>query len=146
MKNSGKDSQKAFEEFIRLLGKSAFLRRVTDMAEIRALNPKVKALKFPAQPADFIATINGWMHYAEVKSSQSPTSFSFGKLEKEQWRCATLQTAAGGDYVFYIHSMALGRWFRVPACLILQRRDAGHNSIKWSELEDFAWNPGSLMR
>jgi penicillin-binding protein-related factor A (putative recombinase) len=132
-KNTGTPSQSAFENIIAQLGKRAYIVRFPDAKEIKG---RTGASGYTVDaPSDYILTINGLMEYAEVKSTVDPVSFSISKIRTSQWNAARKQLAAGGDYWFYIHSLELDRWYRVPAQYLLFYRHT-KKSHKWSELEE----------
>lgn len=138
-RNTGKPSEQEFETHWRRLGKRAFCFRLADAAEITGLAGKVVAAR--AQPSDYIVTHEGLTNYAEVKSTTDPLKFPFSLLKPKQTAFATFVTAAKGEYPVYVHSLHLGRWYRVPYQLILDTRDAGKASLPWTALEPYSWTP-----
>lgn len=87
-----------------------------------------------SHPSDFIVTDHGVTFFAEVKSSQDPTSFPFAAVQKAQWSAAIQTTSAGGLYYFFIRSEVLKKWFRIPANLMIDMRSDGVKSVKWEHL------------
>jgi penicillin-binding protein-related factor A (putative recombinase) len=134
-KNTGTPSQDEFEARIALLGKKAYLHKITDTKEVRGLT-KTKAWT-KAQPSDYILTVNGAMHYAEVKSTTDPLCFRKSNITTDQLAAARQQLAAGGQYWFYIHRLLDGAWFKVPASLfVLPNKDR----FRWADFDAFAWS------
>ena len=88
-----------------------------------------------AHPSDYIVVDKGCTFFAEVKSSQDEVSFPFASIQKSQWSGAMQTTSASGLYYFFIKSEFLGKWFRVPAYLMINMREQGHKSVKWEHLK-----------
>jgi len=139
IKNTGKASERAFEQHWASYGKLAHLERRHDMAFVRGLNPELKGIKFPAQPSDYLLSHNGHVYYCEVKSCGNKTSFPFSQFEKEQWKAMMRVTSAGGYYLVFIHNTNTDQWYRVPALLILKTDKEGHKSLTWDSLREFRW-------
>jgi hypothetical protein len=134
MRNTGKSSEAEFEAIFARLGKTAFLERLADAAEIFGRVGRMGRVR--AQVSDYIAVLDGITHLAEVKSTQDPTAFRFSLIKKKQWAKATMMTRAGGTYVFYVHRLQSGDWFRVP----FQALEANSKrSLSWVELECYKW-------
>ena len=133
--NTGKSSEALFQAHWASHGKAAYLERRIDAAHVRGMNPGLRALAFPAQPSDYILTFEGRTHYCEVKSCQNKTAFPFRQIEKGQWAAATLVTAAGGSYVFFLHNLNTNLWYCVPAKIILAIKKSDQESVKWDWLE-----------
>lgn len=138
-RNTGKPSETEFQNHWRRLGKRAFCFRLADAAEISGRAGKVVAAR--AQPSDYIVTFDGVTTFAEVKSTIDPLKFPFSLLKPAQIAFATFTVAAKGEYPVYVHSLHLGRWFRVPYQLILETRAAGKASLPWTALEPYSWTP-----
>jgi len=130
-----KKAQKDFENTFKALGKRAWVCRLSDTAEAKALSGPRAMIS--AQPSDYIVVVDGHLFFAEVKSSSSKTSFSKHGIRPSQMAAARMVTAAGGDYYFFIKSEHLNKWFKVPAHIIIDNRDKA--SVKWTELEDYEW-------
>ena len=134
IKNTGTEAQDEWEVLMRKIYRNkAHIHRVTDSAEVRGM---AGAGFTKPQPSDYIVTVGGRMFYAEVKSSNNPTSFPFKDITLGQKAAAKKQMAAGGEYFFYIKNMLSGRWYEVPASIIFSVMEAGHQSVKWSLLEE----------
>lgn len=131
MKNNGKDAEEAFLN--RMRGPGVVIERLWDASDLRGLNNGRHINDFK-KPSDFLITKHGLMHYAEVKSVQSTTSFPFSNLEDGQRSAALRQAAVGGPYVFYIFSYGLGQWFTMDATTFAAAVQAGAKSIKFSSL------------
>ena len=129
MINTGKPSEKLFEERIASMGKNAVAFRLIDAAYVKALTGK--AANVPAQPADYIVTIKGRTMYAEVKSTVDPTTFKLSILKPHQRGMALRITAAGGEHVVFVHSLAHDRWYAVPF------KDV--QTMRWEDMEKFTW-------
>lgn len=138
IRNSGTDAQDEWENLMKkIYRKQLHIYRVTDSAEVRGMAGS--GFTKP-QPSDYVVTAGGRMFYAEVKSSNNPTSFPFKDITLGQKAAAKKQVAANGEYFFYIKNMTIGRWYEVPAQIIFNVIEAGHQSIKWSVLEEnFQW-------
>ncbi len=117
------------------LGKKAHLYVFKDAATLRAMNKRPTAVG--NQPSDRLITHQGVTFYAEVKSTTNPTSFAFALLKPGQIGSAKMITTAGGSYFVFVKSLILDRWFKVPFSVI---DDAPGSSIKWQDLELYAWN------
>lgn len=133
--NTGKTSEKIWEDYHRRLGKRAFFFRFVDASEIRGRTGKV-ATSARSQPSDYILTIDGRTEYAEVKSTGSATSFSFSMIRPSQNAAAKQIITAGGEYVIYIHALKRNQWFRVPYNVI---QAADGKSLKWEQLQPLEW-------
>ncbi|MDR3436473.1 Holliday junction resolvase RecU [Telmatospirillum sp.] len=138
-RNTGKPSERAFEDYWDSLGKKAFLRRWVDLAHVRGMNPELHGIKFPAQPADYVLTHAGATSYCEVKSCSNKTSFPFSQFEDEQWKAMKQVTASGGSYVIFIHNVNTDSWYQVYAQVILNFDAMNKHSMSWHELERFTW-------
>lgn len=135
-----KHSEKAFEAAFDKYGKAAFVCRLPDTAQVKRLaGPKAF---IPPQPSDYILTLNGEMMYAEVKSTKDADAFHFSNIQKGQMAASRRQVAAGGVYLFFIHSLARAQWFCVPAELI-HATMATKKHLTWDELAPFPWDPDS---
>ena len=135
MRNDGKDAERAFLGKMKRAG--AVVERFWDQSDLRGIN-KGRAVADFAKPSDFLVTLDENIHYAEVKSVQSATSFPFSNLESGQTSAALRQAAVGGDYRFYIFSFGLGDWFVMPASQFALAVAAGKASIKFNTLTK--WN------
>lgn len=125
-----KDAEKEFEKFFENLGKRAYVARLSDTATAKATGGGF----IGAQPSDYIVTLDGMTHYAEVKSSQNPTFFPFSNIKRGQKIAARRSTTAGGTYLFYIKNLNTNRWYCVPAQVIVNH---SAKSIKWVEIEQY---------
>lgn len=131
-RNNGKQAEQAFEFYWNHVGHCV---RFWDAADLRGLNGG-KAVKDFAKPADYaVSSPTHPLHFAEVKSCWSKTSFSFGCIRPGQ-SAAALQSAKRGDasYMFYIFSYALGQWFVMNCVQYRTVLDAGSKSVKFEEL------------
>ena len=138
-RNDGKDAEAGFLSIMTRLG--AVVERFWDQADLRGRNGGRPVGDFP-KPSDFLVTLNGLLHYAEVKSTVSTTSFSFHSIQKGQSSAALRQARVHGPYNFYIYSFHLAQWFLMPCKQYAETLDAGRASIKFEELTP--WNPFSL--
>lgn len=137
MRNTGKSSEKIWEDAHTRRGKRAFFTRLVDASEIRGRTGKV-ATSARSQPSDYILTVDGVMSYAEVKSTGHKTAFPFNLLKPVQVSAAKQVIAAGGNYDVYVHSLHLDQWFRIPMNIILS---ADVRSFNWSDLQELEWKP-----
>lgn len=134
MRNTGKDAEKAF--LARMNRAGVVVERFWDQADLRGLNGGRAVADFP-KPSDFLITEDGNIHYAEVKSVQSATSFPFANIERGQRLASLRQVQVGGDYRFYLFSYGLGQWFLMHATQFAKALDEGKASLKFKDLT--AW-------
>lgn len=133
-RNTGKGSEKQFEALLRnAYGKQVHIFRIVDSAEVKGRTGKALDKKMPS---DYIVTAVGRMYYAEVKSTDAATSFSFSCIQSGQKKAMIQQRAAGGDYFVFIHRRPTDEWFKLPAPVIL---DSTKSSITWEELNPYRW-------
>lgn len=142
-KNTGKLSEKIFELYHDRLGKRAYYYRIADAAEHYGRTGKISHVR--PTPSDYILTVDGSTFYAEVKSTQNPTSFPFALLKKGQSAAGLQVVGAGGDYVIFVHNLTTDTWYRIPYQVLRAVKDIGKSSIPWSELENLKWNPRISM-
>ena len=90
-----------------------------------------------ARPSDYLVTDNGMTFFAEVKSSQHPTSFNLHNIETEQWKTAIRVTTAFGIYLFFIRRESDLQWYRVPGAYMIHTWKQGRRIVRWTELEQF---------
>lgn len=129
-----KQAEKDWEAAFVPLGKRAFIARLADTAAAKATGGNSAMLQ--AQPSDFMLTVDGVTHYAEVKSSKNASSFPFSNIKKGQMIAARRVTKAGGSYLFFIKNLVTQVWYVVPASVIINHK---LKSIKWAELEGYEW-------
>lgn len=139
-KNTGKKSEDIFEKSLDRLGKRASYFRLVDAAEITGRTGKV-AVSARAQPSDYVVVLDGKTSFVEVKSTQNPTSFPFNLLKTTQHASARMIITAGGDYYVVVHHLPSDTWYRFPYTLVQNTQANGKQSIPWSDLERFQWNP-----
>lgn len=132
-KNTGTGYQKLFKDIIQCLGKKAYLYRIADAAEVKAVTGVTGFQR--KQPSDFILTINGRNIYAEIKSSSDPTRFYFSALETGQHTAAKQIVSAGGLYYIFIYSIVMKNWYVVSYENIKEKT----SSLKWVDME--IWIP-----
>jgi hypothetical protein len=137
-KNTGKPTEKEFEDRFARLGKAAFLYRFVDAAEVRGRTGKIGFTR--DAPADYLITQEGVTSYAEVKSTSDPTAFRFSLLRQTQSATAAMVRIAGGLYDIYAHHIPTGTWYKFPYSLVQAVKDAGSGSIPWKKLENFIWS------
>lgn len=134
-KNNGVAAEEAFENHWKRVG---HLERFPDKKDLMGLNKGKRLADFP-KPSDYIVSSpDRALHYAEVKSTTHATRFAFGKIRPKQ-SSAALQSVARGDknYVFYIFSYHLGRWFTMPATQYARILDTGARSVPFTELNEW---------
>lgn len=136
-KNTGKSSEQKWEDHFTKLGKAAFFYRVVDAAEVRGRTGKIGFIR-PA-PSDYVLVHGGRMSFAEVKSTQSSTSFPFSLLRTTQSAIAVQVLAAGGNYDIYAHNLLTDEWFKFPYQLVMDTKETGKASIPWSQLQDYKY-------
>lgn len=133
--NKGKPEEQELETFFAMMGKEADLYRFEDHAEVNFKRPGPKTRKIvSAKPADYILTWKGLTGYLEVKACEHPVRFSLSNIRPQQWHRAKRVAMANGGYEFWIKSLHLGKWFAVPANVMLAFRDQGKTSVTWEEL------------
>lgn len=137
-RNSGKASEAAFVTRYRKLGKRCYVYRFRDMSDLFGMNGG-KKFKLPPLPSDFLVVHNGAVQFAEVKSTQDPRAFRFSMLSKDQWAAAVKITAALGTYMIYVHNLLSDTWYKVPFSYCVLTKDAGMNSLSWTEMGQFQW-------
>ena len=140
MKNSGKFAEQWFETHWKSCGKRVMLYQFEDFYQTTYKNKNTGRVSKP-QPADYLLTECGALQFAEVKSSHNKTSFPFSDVQTLQWQMARKQQIAQGKYEFFILNMNHFIWFRVPARVLLNQKDAGFKSVKWSDLALYTWLP-----
>lgn len=123
-----------FQAHWKQFGKRAWCHRFSDAAEAKALNG-VDAIA-PAQPSDFLVCHDGLMFLAEVKHSADKVSFSHSNIRPKQMGCARMSVPAGGNYLFFIFSKHLAKWFCIPAAVIIASQN---KSTKWADIGDYEW-------
>jgi penicillin-binding protein-related factor A (putative recombinase) len=133
-KNDGTAAESAFETLI----KADDLYRFPDKKALTGLNGGRPVGAF-RQPSDYLVTKGGSTWYAEVKSTQSATSFPFGDIQPSQRAKALKMAIVGGRYDFHIFSFGLGQWFLMSCAQFAAAVAAGAKSIKFKELA--SWIP-----
>jgi len=137
MKNDGKDAERFFEKYWETIG---HVERFRDLKDLRGLNGGKTLKDFP-KPSDYVVSSPSHpLHFAEVKSTTSGSSFSFGKIQPGQSAAAKKAAARGAkdSYLFYIFCYPLGQWFIMSGQEYVEALDAGKRSVKFSELR--TWN------
>lgn len=131
MRNDGKTAEDAWLRYMQA-NPNTVVERFWDQRDLRGRNGGRAVGDFP-KPADFLVYHKGHLHYAEVKSVQSATSFPFKDIRPKQKSTALRMAAAGAGthFLFYIFSYALGQWFIMSAD---QLAKATKSSIKFTEL------------
>lgn len=129
-----KQAELDFYNHWRRYGKRAWVHRFSDTAQAKALNG-TDAIA-PSQPSDYLVCHNGMTFLAEVKHSADPVSFPHSAIRQKQMNCARMSVPAGGAYFFFIKSKALGKWFCVPAAVIVQ---STAKSTKWADILQYEW-------
>lgn len=135
MRNTGKPSEKAFEDAVAAAGKRAWCYRIKDAAAIRGITGRV-GQGIDATPSDYILIWNKETFLCEVKSTQHPTLFEFSLLTKGQKGHYPQIEAAGGQYIIFVHRLTTGDWYQIPMY------DVAHHTSKsfsWTEMEKYRW-------
>jgi penicillin-binding protein-related factor A (putative recombinase) len=135
---TGVAAEEEFEGFFLPFGKQAKVYRFEDAKALYGKNKRKVAND--AKPSDYIVTFKGITFFAEVKSSENPTSFPFGMLQPGQSAIGAAVTIAGGEYWIFAKSDVLDQWFRIPYRVVMDTRAAGKKSIKWDELGPYRWS------
>lgn len=130
-----KEAEQEFVSFFASLGKDACIIRLPDTAQAKATSGKGAFIQ--AQPSDYLLTLKGETHYAEVKSTRNPTSFPFSNIKKGQWAASKRVVGAQGSYLFFIKRLPEGTWYVVPARVLHAQRPK--KSIPWTLLEKYEW-------
>lgn len=141
MKNTGGPSEEFFDKAHLLYGKRAHVFTFTDAARATGMNGK--RVYIECQPSDRLVTIDGIIHYAEVKSTVTEVErFEFKLLKKTQRAFATQILTAGGPYFVYMHFVLSNEWFKIPYKMIEYYKDLGKSSIPKSVLieKGLQWN------
>lgn len=130
------DAQEEFESWF--VGKTHFVYQFEDA---RAVMGALKSRKVFVQgrPSDYLVTSDGVTFFAEVKTSENPTSFPLSNIAKAQWNCAIKMVAAKGLYWFYIRKEPDRIWYRVPAVFFVSLFNNQILSAKWKDMESFRW-------
>jgi len=132
MKNNGKDAEAAF---VAHWEKRGHIERIRDSADLRGLNGGRSIADFK-KPSDFlVSSAVDPLHFAEVKSTTSKTSFPFGNIEDGQ-HVAAIKSARRGDggYTFYIFAYATSTWYTMSCKQYAQIHESGRRSVKFEEL------------
>ena len=127
-----KESDDAEKEFLAALPARSFAHRLVDTKAARNL--------VNDQPSDYIVTSEGRMWYAEVKLCNDKVSFPFGNIRMGQKKAMSLQLRAKGEFFFHIKNGLTGRWYHIPAQLVLDTLTEGRKSLKWSEIDDYRYS------
>lgn len=130
-----KKVEQEFVDFFDQYGKDACVIRLSDTAQAKATSGKGAFIQ--AQPSDFLLTLKGVTHYAEVKSTQNVNSFPFSNIKKGQWAASKKVVGAGGSYFFFIKNLNTDTWYIVPAKVLHAQRPK--KSIKWNQIKDYEW-------
>lgn len=144
-KNTGKPSEKIFDDHFTFLGKKAYVHAFTDASEVNGMNRgHRRIMNVKAQPADRLVVLDGEMFLAEVKSSVSKDDrFDFKLLRITQGSAAAQALAAGGQYWVYYHHLSTDEWFRFPYSLVSEAKAAGVSSLQLAHLRaaQLTWIP-----
>ena len=137
MKNTGKPTERLFEESITALGKAGYFYRIKDAAAIKGLTGRV-GVGIDATPSDYICVVKGTTFFCEVKSTHHATLFEFKMLARGQNAHGARIIAAGGNYLVMIHRMQTDDWYLIAKRHLVDHQDrTGTKSISWAELETF---------
>lgn len=135
MTSAWKTVEREFEGAFAKKGKGAFVHRLTDTAAAKATSGKKAFVK--AQPSDYLVTDDGHTFFAEVKSSHDEVSFPHSNIQPYQMASARRVTRAGGSYVFFLKNLNTGRWYCVPAEVIIASEK---KSTRWADIEPYRWD------
>lgn len=138
-KNTGKPSERAFEEAVAATGKEGWCYRIKDAAAIHGIAGRT-GHGVDATPADYILVLRGEMSFCEVKSTQHETLFEFSLLTKGQRGHYPQIAAAGGRFIIFLHRLTTGQWYMIPMKSVVEHtRTTGRKSITWKEMEEYRW-------
>lgn len=132
MANDGKQAERSFVDYWERIG---HVERLRDKRDLMGLNGGRNVADFK-KPSDFlVSSPTHALHYAEVKSVQSGSSFPFKNIKEGQHKAAILETARGSSsFIFYIFSYELGRWYTMSCDQYTTLVNAGRKSVKFEEL------------
>lgn len=130
------DAEKEFEETWEGR-KDCWCYAFEDTREAMGAN-KSRRVFTKGRPSDYLVTAKGLTFFAEVKSTENDVSFNLNNVEMSQWQAAIRSVAAGGHYFFFIRCEATGRWYQVPAVVLVDQRKV-KKSIRWTEIEPYFW-------
>lgn len=116
--------------------KNQFVFPFEDAREVMGARQSRKVFT-KGQPADYLVVDNGFVFFAEVKSTEHETSFALSHIQKSQWNAAARVVAANGNYFFFIRKEPERVWFKVPASFFLDIQAQGVKSVKWAYFESF---------
>lgn len=140
MKNTGKPTEKLFEDSITALGKDGYFYRIKDAAAIRGLTGSI-GRAVDATPSDYVVCMLGETFFCEVKSTQHETLFEFSLLKKGQNAHSSRIIAAKGGYRVVIHRLSTDQWYIIPMSVILHHTViTQRKSFTWEELESYRWH------
>ncbi len=135
-RNSGKRSEATFEANV-----IGLVFRLRDKADLVGLNGGKNVAAF-GNPSDYLIASEGGLHFAEVKSTTSATSFSLSSFTAAQKSAISRLHKAGLGklYQIYIHSIHQDQWYLMDATefyetIINEKR----KSKKWNELTPISW-------
>ena len=108
----------------------------------RLVDSKAARNQVGGQPADYLICPRGGslLGFAEVKLCNDKVSFPFGNIRMGQKKAMSLQLRAKGEYFFHIKNGLTGRWYHIPAQLVLDTLTEGRKSLKWSEIDDYKYS------
>ena len=132
-KQAWQTAEDEFEQHWKQFGKSAWVHRFADAAELKGRTGAVGKVR--PQPSDYLVVFNGSTIFCEVKSTTNPTSFPFSLLRTTQSAAARMVRAAGGEYNVYVKALATNTWYVVPYRLIDMTKEMGKASLPWKLLE-----------
>lgn len=133
MRNDGSESQDIFEAAMKARP-NTWCWRHRDKKDMMALNRGRRVGTF-ANPADFTVGEAGSCYWAEVKSTNDDTRFSYSQIEPAQRAAANICAKIGAPYWFFIHSLKLDQWFQLSAEQFRMDIKAGKKSRRFTELE-----------
>lgn len=133
-KRRGKEAEKAFLDYWQRRG--YHVERIRDRSDLVGLNKGLRLADFK-KPSDFLVSGPRLpLHYAEVKSTDSPDAFPFSNIEAGQSVAAKLEANHGaGAYKFYIWSSQRMKWYIMDCRQYVKVLDEGRRSVKFEELE-----------
>lgn len=139
----------AFEAYYNNSRKDTYLYRFEDFGDVNFRSGRNTRLAGKVgvneRPSDYLLTDNGQTSYVEVKSCSNKTSFPFSNIQGSQWRTAIQQVRAKGPYYFVIYSAEQKSWFKVPATVLVETREAGKKSLAYKDIQAYRWHDMELF-
>lgn len=134
--NNGKNSEAFFEANV-----SGIVFRLRDKADLVGLNKGKNVAAF-GNPSDYLVATPEGVHFAEVKSTVSRTSFSLSSFTPAQKSAISRlhKHGLGHLYKIYIHALHSDTWYQMNASEFYETiMNEKRKSKKWQELSPISW-------